>query len=84
MYISRDEYDRKPFLIRQGALRIWGLLLAKRVDLCRVRELYSFNNFFAELCYDKVTGKPMCICSFSKSERLMLYLKELSSDTLNQ
>ena len=78
MNICRDAYDQKPFFIRQGALQLWGTLLAKRVDLCQVRELYSFSGFFAELCYDQVTGTPTCICSFNRSQRMEPYLDELS------
>lgn len=84
MPISRDEYDHKPFLIRQGALRLWGVLLAHRVDLCRIRELYSLSDFFAELCYDKVTGEPTCICSFTGTGRTELYMKELDLNALTQ
>lgn len=84
MLISRDDYDQKPFLVRQGALQLWGVLLAKRVDFCRVRELYSFSDFFAEMCYDKVTGKPTCICSFTRFQRADLYVEELSLAELDQ
>lgn len=56
---------------------MWGVLLAKRVDLCCVWEVYRLGNFFVELCYDKITGKPTCICSFTRSQRLMHYEKEL-------
>ncbi|AUD07047.1 hypothetical protein [Spirosoma pollinicola] len=84
MYISRDIYDQKPLFIRQGALQLWGVLLAERVDLCRIRELYSFSGFFAELCYDKTTGKPTCICSFTGIRRLIPYLADLSLETLSQ
>ncbi|GAB4020703.1 hypothetical protein GCM10028808_63050 [Spirosoma migulaei] len=78
MYITREVYDQNAFFIRQGALQVWGVQLAKRVDLCRVRELYSLSDFFAELCYDKVTGKPTCICSFTSSNRLLLYAEGVS------
>jgi hypothetical protein len=78
MRISRQAFDRKPLFIRQGALQLWGTLLARRVDSCRVRELYWYSDFYCELCYDTLTGKPTCVCSFSKPQRLALYLDSLS------
>lgn len=84
MTISREAYDRKPLLIRQGALQIWGVPLAKRVDMCRIRELYSFSDFFAEICSDKSTGKVTCICSFANSQRLTPYLDQLDLQELIQ
>lgn len=78
MQISQEAYDQKSLFIRQGALQLWGLLLARRVDSCRVRELYQFSDFFAELCYDQLTGKATCICSFRQPQRLALYVEEAS------
>jgi hypothetical protein len=77
MHITQGSFDRKSLLVKQGALHLWGTLLARRVDLCRVRELYSLGKFYAELCYDAETGKPTCVCSFTRLERLELYLEEL-------
>lgn len=59
MQVAREEYDNKPLFIRQGALKLWGVPLAVREDFCRVRHLYSFNDFFAEMCHDKETGKVL-------------------------
>lgn len=78
MDITKEAYDRQPLLIRQGALKLWGVPLARRSDFCRTRQLYSFNNFFAEACYDTTNGKLTCICSFTQSKRLDLYLDELN------
>lgn len=78
MNITKEAYDRKPLFIRQGALKLWGVPLARRSDLCRTRQLYSFNNFFAEACYDNTNGKLTCICSFTQSNRLDPYLDQLN------
>jgi hypothetical protein len=77
MHIPRTRFDQQPLLIRQGALQLWGTLLARRVDLCRVRELYWFSDFFAELCYNKQTGQATCVCTFTRSQRLAIYLEEM-------
>lgn len=84
MHITRDNFDQKPLFIRQGALRLWGTLLASRRDLCRVRELYSINDFYAELCYNVETGQPTCVCSFDRTQRLELYMEELNLNELIQ
>ncbi|QJW89405.1 hypothetical protein HNV11_08415 [Spirosoma taeanense] len=84
MIIDRDSYDRKPLFIKQGALRLWGIPLARRVDLCRVRQLYSFSHYFAEMCFDKETGKLTCICTFTHSHRLTPYLDQVGLDQLVQ
>ena len=83
MNISREDYDRQPFLIRQGALKVWGVPLAKSVDLCRTRQLYSLNTFFVEMCYDKLDGRLTCICSFSRVQRLDLYLGQMDINSLD-
>ncbi|RYF53260.1 MAG: hypothetical protein EOO39_41020 [Cytophagaceae bacterium] len=73
MYISREEYDRQPLLIRQGAIELWGVFLARSVDYCRTRYLYSFNSFYVEMCYDNSNGKLTCICSSSRIDLLDRY-----------
>jgi len=78
MNITKEAYDQQPLLIRQGALKLWGVPLASRSDFCRTRQLYSFNNFFAEACYDSTNGKLTCICSFTQSNRLDPYLDQLN------
>ncbi|GAB3775339.1 hypothetical protein GCM10028818_19350 [Spirosoma horti] len=77
MNITREAYDRQPLLIRQGALKLWGVPLATRSDFCRTRRLYSFNNFFAEVCYDNTNSQLTCICSFTQLKRLDPYLDQL-------
>lgn len=84
MYIARDNFDQQPLFIKQGALYLWGTLLASRIDQCRVRELYSIHDFYAELCYDVETRQPTCVCSFTKPHRLELYLNEVSLHELIQ
>jgi len=84
MTISREAYDHSPLLVRQGALQLWGVLLARRVDLCRIRELYSLNDFFVELCYDKQTGQPTCICSFTRIQRLAPYVDQFNLEELTK
>lgn len=84
MYISRDNFDQKPLFIRQGALQLWGTLLARRVDLCRLRELYSISDFYVEVCYNLETGRPTCVCSFTRLQRLDLYIEELNLNELVQ
>ncbi len=83
MQVEREEYDKKPLFIRQGALKLWGVPLAIREDLCRVRHLYSYNDFFAEVCHDKETGKVTCICTFTRTERLDSYLDHIELPALN-
>lgn len=85
MNITREAYDRQPLLIRQGALKLWGVPLAKRSDLYRTRQLYKFNDFFAEACYDSTSGKLTCVCSFTQLKRLEPYREQLDlnqADTL--
>lgn len=82
MTISRICFDRQPLFIRQGALRLWGVPLAHRTDVCRNRQLYSFNDFFAELCYDKNDGSLTCVCTFTRPQRLEPYLEQVNLDEL--
>ncbi|UFH56141.1 hypothetical protein [Spirosoma sp. KNUC1025] len=83
MTIEQISYDRKPLFIRQGALQLWGIPLAYRCDLCRNRQLYYFNNFFAEMCFEKETGKLTCICTFTDHRRLNPYLNQIRLDNLD-
>ncbi|AUD06261.1 hypothetical protein [Spirosoma pollinicola] len=77
MDISRQAFDLKPFLIRQGALLLWGVPLTRQADVYRIRQLYKLSNFFAEVCYDPATGQPIGICSFSSVD-----LQQYSGDFL--
>ncbi|GAB3277056.1 hypothetical protein GCM10027347_50840 [Larkinella harenae] len=83
MQVEREEYDAKPLFIREGALKLWGVPLAIREDLCRVRYLYSLNEYFVEECHDKETGKLTCICSFSRVDRLTPYLEQIELSCLD-
>lgn len=78
MTIDQTSYDRKPLFIRQGALDLWGVPLAHRVDLCRTRKLFQLSDFFAEMCFDLHTGQLTCICTFTQGNRLTPYLDEVS------
>lgn len=78
MTITQKNYDRKPLLIRQGALALWGVPLARRVDLCRTRTLFQLGDFFAEMCVDLQTGQLTCICTFTQNQRLVPYLDQVS------
>lgn len=82
MNIDQTAYDKNPLFIRQGALQLWGVPLAWRVDLCRNRQLYHFSEFFAEMCFDKQTGKLTCICSFTQQLRLAPYLDQIRLEDL--
>lgn len=77
MHISRERFDQQPLFIQQGALHLWGTRLARRVDTHRVHELFWFNNFYAELCFDQKTGSPTCACSFTSSHCLSPYLETI-------
>ena len=77
MTIAREVFDRQPLFIRQGALELWGVVLATRSDLCRTRHLYSFSGFFVEACYAHGSKKLTCLCSFSQSARLAPYLDQI-------
>ncbi len=77
MTIDQTSYDHKPLFIRQGALQLWGVPLACRVDLCRVRRLYRLSYFFVEMCFDVHTGQLTCICTFTQDQRLTPYLNEV-------
>lgn len=77
MNITKEAYDRQPLLIRQGALKLWGIPLARHSDLYRTRQLYRFNDFFAEACYDNTSGQLTCVCSFTQPKRLEPYLDQL-------
>lgn len=65
MYITREDYDFKPLLVKQGALILWGVPLLKWVDSGHVRHLYRLNDFYAEMCYDKHTGRLTGISTFT-------------------
>ncbi len=79
MYITREKYDLNPLLIKQGALLLWGISLAKREDSRRVRHLYQLNDFFAEMCYETNTGRLTCICTFTNAHQLAPYRDQLDS-----
>lgn len=73
MDIDREKFDRQPLLIRQGAVKLWGVPLASRSDFCRTRTLFKLGTFFAEVCYSKLDGHLTCICTTTQVPRLHLY-----------
>ena len=82
MEINRQDYDKLPFAIRQGALHLWGTQLSSYSSFGRYRQLYSFSDFFVEMCYDKqkLTG----IRTFSASAGLDPYIENIAwQDFLN-
>jgi hypothetical protein len=80
MEIDREKFDRQPLLIRQGAVKLWGVPLAHRSDFCRTRKLFKLDSFFAEVCYSKENGQLTCICTTTQLPRLHLYADQLSMD----
>jgi hypothetical protein len=77
MEIEREKFDRQPLLIRQGAVKLWGIPLANRSDICRTRTLFRLNSFFAEVCYSKEDGHLTCICTTTQLPRLHSYVDQL-------
>lgn len=77
MHITREDYDGKPLLIKQGALLIWGVPLAKWVCKGITRHVYRLNDFYAEMCYDESSSRLIGISTFTNSYRLSLYLDRL-------
>lgn len=73
MEIEREKFDRQPLLIREGAVKLWGVPLANRSDFCRTRKLFKLSTFFVEVCYSKEDGHLTCICTTNQFKRLLLY-----------
>lgn len=82
MEIEREKFDRQPLLIRQGAVKLWGIPLANRSDICRTRTLFKLSSFFAEVCYSKEDGHLTCICTTTQLPRLQLYVDQLDVNEL--
>lgn len=76
MEITRQEYDRLPFAIRQGALHLWGTPLSSYSRSGRTRQLYSFNDFFAEMCYEQ--QQLVGIYTFTSTTELEPYIETVS------
>ncbi|MBC8156187.1 MAG: hypothetical protein H7Z72_25145 [Bacteroidetes bacterium] len=82
MKISRQDYDRLPFAIREGALRLWGTQLSSCFSSGQFRRLYSFSNFFAEMRYDE--HHLISIRTFSTTAGLEPYIEDITwQDFLN-
>ncbi len=64
MIISRQDYDQQPLAIKHGALLLWGELLDNYKEGDMDRNLYRFNNFLAQICYDMNQQRITCICTF--------------------
>ncbi|QJW89652.1 hypothetical protein HNV11_09790 [Spirosoma taeanense] len=82
MKISRQDYDRQPFAIRAGALLLWGTPLIGRFRDGHYQQLYSFNNFYAEMYYEEESQQLTSISTFEKTHRLEAYLESLSLSAL--
>lgn len=67
MAISRQEYDQKPLAIQHGALLLWGTLVFSHYEGHTFRQLYSFSNFLAQVCFGVDRQKVTCICTFPAS-----------------
>ncbi len=72
MKISRQHFDKLPFAIRTGALVLWGVKLASYSRSGRFCQLYSFNDFFAEVIYQE--HKMAAVCTFPTITHLKPYL----------
>ncbi|NEU70846.1 hypothetical protein [Spirosoma agri] len=57
MYITLENFDCQPLLIKQGALLLWGTALTSWVDRGRTHSLYRLNDFYADVCCDEKTGR---------------------------
>lgn len=64
MSISRQDYDQKPLAIQHGALLLWGTLILSHREGYTLRQLYSFNNFLAQVCFGADQREVVCICTF--------------------
>ncbi|GAB3769895.1 hypothetical protein GCM10028818_06800 [Spirosoma horti] len=71
MYITREAYNLKPLLIKQGALFLWGVHLTKWTDNRSIHHLYRFNDFYVEMCCDKQTSRLIRITTFTSSYQLI-------------
>lgn len=78
MEIDRQEYDKLPFAIRTGALILWGTQLVSYSRSGLFRQLYSFNGFFAEMCFDEQQEQLDCIYTFSDIRQLEPYINAIS------
>lgn len=78
MEINRQQYDKLPFAIRTGALILWGTQLVSYSRLGFYRQLYSFNGFFAEMCFDEQQECLACICTFSDTRQLEPYISSIN------
>ena len=78
MYITREAYELKPLLIKQGALFLWGVHLTKWTDGCYSHHLYRFNDFYAEMCCDQHTSRLIRIATFTSPHRLVPNLGKMS------
>ncbi len=73
MKISRKEYDKLPFAVREGALHLWGKALTSYSRHGEFRQVYRFNDFYVETCYQN--QHLTCICSFATIRRLEPYIQ---------
>jgi|GEM_PF-6302395 len=77
MKIERQAYDQLPFAIKIGALILWGTQLSSYSEAGRFRQLYRFNDFFAEMCFDETQQTLTCVCTFTELTSLDPYLNSI-------
>jgi hypothetical protein len=82
MKVSRQEYDKLPFAVRTGALIMWGTQLVSYSKAGLFRQLYSFNGFFAEMCFDEYQEQLDNIHTFADIKQLDPYIRDIDLQTL--
>lgn len=84
MNITREAYNSKPLLIKQGALYLWGVHLTKWTANGSIHHLYRFSDFYVEMCCDKQTSRLIRITTFTSSYRLVPNLGKVNLVQLDQ
>lgn len=80
MDIDRQDFDRLPFAIRQGALLLWGTELLTYSRFEKSQRLFSFSGFYAEMCFE---GQQLVgISTFSTIDALDPYIEEIELASL--
>ena len=70
-FILLEDY-RKTLIVYNG------IYLTKNDDIDYVYELYSIENFFVEVKFNRVTGKLISFLPFYDLDKLNRYLDEIS------
>ncbi|NEU68157.1 hypothetical protein [Spirosoma agri] len=72
MIISRQDYNKKPLAIQQGALLLWGKLLMNYREGDFLCQLYSLNNFFVQSYSSLNPQKIVKIYTFHTTKNLKI------------